>query len=268
MMRFGICTGLERFREAAEAGFDFAEISVGTLLPAQDEAAFAPVAEQLRSAPLPVEAANCFIPGEFRVTGPRVDPPALRSHMHRVLQRAGKVGIAVVVFGSGGARRLPEGFPPERGWEQLDAAARMAAEIAESHGVTIVMEPLLKRACNFFNRVGQGADMVDRIAHPCLKLLADLYHVQAEGEPFENIAAAGNRLGHIHLATPAIPATGEGIHYDFAGFFEALRAAGYDGRVSVEDNPGLLPNHEPPLTPVYRAILAFLKQQGGFQEPA
>jgi hypothetical protein len=44
----------------------------------------------------------------------------------------------------------------------------------------------------------------------------------------------------VHLATPSLPETAEGADYDFAGFFKALRAAGYDGRVSVEDNPGLL----------------------------
>ncbi len=260
-MRFGICAGWERLSEAAEAGFDFAEIGVRELMPDADETAFASAKKKFSSASLPVEAANCFLPGTLNVTGPTVDTAALRRYMDIVFRRAGEVGLAVIVFGSGGARRLPEGFPVERGWEQLDDAARMAAEIADRHGVTIVMEPLRDGACNFFLRVDQGAAMVDRVAHPRLKLLADLFHMHENAEPLQNVAAAGGRLAHIHLATPAIPETGEGAAYDFPGFFAALQAAGYDGRVSLEDNPKLLQGHEPPLTSVYGAVLAYLKRQ-------
>jgi sugar phosphate isomerase/epimerase len=100
---------------------------------------------------------------------------------------------------------------------------------------------------------------VDRLNHPHVKLLADLYHVEAEKEPFVNIAAAGKRLAHIHLATPSIPATGTGIDYDMHGYIAAVRKAGYDGRMTVEDNPGLLGKKEPPLTEVYRAVLEYVK---------
>lgn len=260
-MKLGLCVGLDRLQEAADAGFTFAEIAVSELLAAPDDAAFAKVADRIRAAPLPVEAANCFIPAELKVTGPDVNMPALRRHMEKALERAGHSGLSIVVFGSGGARRLPEGFPAERGWAQLADAARMAADIGGRHGVTIVMEPLLKRACNFFNRVDQGAAFVDRVGHPRLRLLADLFHMQAEAEPMVDVANAGARLAHIHLATPALPETGPGTEYDFEGFIAALRKAGYDGRLSVEDNPGLLHKHQPPLTPVYRAVIAYLVER-------
>ena len=155
---------------------------------------------------------------------------------------------------------MPEGFDDvKRAWEQLADAARLAAEIAAKYGVLIAMEPLYKSACNFFNRVDQGSAFVDRIAHPNLKLLADLYHVAAENEPLSNIAAAGARLAHIHVATPSIPETREGVDYDFQGFFHALKQAGYDGRVSVEDNPGLLRNAKS-RSLAFAAVLACLRK--------
>ncbi len=260
-MRFGICTGADRADEAAAAGFDFVEITVPELMREAEGAAFASWAERVRTAPAPVEAANCLIPGNLKVTGPDVDAAALRRYLEPVMRRAGAAGIAVVVFGSGAARRLADGFPPARGWEQLADAARLAAGIGEQHGVTVVLEPLFARACNLFNRVDQGAALVDRVGHPRLRLLADLFHMAAENEPFDHIAAAGERLAHIHVPTPSLPETGEGPAYNFAGFFGALRAAGYGGRVSVEDNPGLLRAHPPPLTTAYRAILAFLRRE-------
>ena len=240
-MRFGICTGTEEVREAADAGYDYVELGASALLPNEDESAFAAVKKKLRKAPLPVEAFNGFLPNAYKVTGATVDLKAVGVYMDKALHRASEAGASIMVFGSGGARRMPEGFDDvNRAWEQLADAARLAAEIAAKYGVVIAMEPLLKRACNFFNRVDQGAAFVDRIAHPNLKLLADLYHVAAEHEPLSNIADAGARLAHVHIATPAIPETGDGIDYNFQGFFHALKQAHYDGRVSVEDNPGLL----------------------------
>lgn len=257
-MKLGICTSLEGLADAAAAGFDFAEMTVSSLALDKGEADFAAIRQGLRSGPLPVEAFNCFLPGSLKVTGPAVDLEAVRRHMEAALRRAAEAGAAVMVFGSGGARTLPEGFPVDRGWSQLAEAARLAAGIADQYQVTVVMEPLLKRACNFFNRVEQGAAFVDRVGQPRLRLLADMFHMHAEQEPFAAIASAGKRLAHIHLATPSIPGTAEGVAYDFQGFFSALRQAGYDGRVSVEDNPGLIAKSKESRRNAYRAVREYL----------
>lgn len=260
-MRFGICTGIEGVQEAADAGYDYVEMGTGALVPAEDESVFEAVKQKILEAPLRVEAFNGFLPAEYKVTGPKVDLKVVGAYMEKALRRASEVGASIMVFGSGGARRMPEGFNDlNRAWEQLAEASRLAAEIAAKYGITIAMEPLLKRACNFFNRVEQGASFVDRLAHHHLKLLADLYHVEAEGEPLSNIAAAGQRLAHIHVATPAIPETGQGTAYDFQGYFTALKQAGYDERVSLEDNPGLLQKVKGSRTVALAAALACLRK--------
>lgn len=259
-MRFGMCTGPDGIRNAADAGYDFVEMTCANLLPGQDEAAFAAVRQRLRSEPLPVEAFNVFLPGDLKVTGPVVDLKKVAAHMDVVLRRAAAAGASVMVFGSGGARRMPEGFDDRaRAWAQLAEAARAAGEAAARYGMTIAMEPLLKRACNFFNRVEEGIALIDRVGHPNVKLLADLYHVAAEEEPFANVARAGSRLAHIHVATPSIPETAPGLAYDFPGYFRALREAGYEGRVSVEDNPGLFRQAARPPAEAYAAVLAHLR---------
>jgi sugar phosphate isomerase/epimerase len=239
-MKKGICLGPDSAQLAAEAGFDFVELASDKLMPDKSESEFAATLKNLKSLPLPVEAFNCFIPGHLKVAGPDVDLGKVGAHMDVVLRRAGEVGASIVVFGSGGARNADSGFPVQRAWEQLAEAAGLAGRTAAHYGITVTMEPLCKRACSYFQRVDQGIDLVDRVAHPNLKLLADLYHFSDANEPLDDIVKAGNRLAHIHLATPSLPETAEGAAYDFSGFFDALRRAGYDGRVSVEDNPGLL----------------------------
>lgn len=263
-MKFGICTDINRIQTAADAGYDYVEMTASTLVPTEDESAFAAVIQKIRKAPLPVEAFNVFLPVAHKVTGPTVDLKAMGNYMDKTLRRASEAGASIMVFGSGGARRMPEGFNDlNRAWEQLADAARLAAEIAAKYGMVIVMEPLFKKGCNFFNRVDQGAALIDRVAHPHLKLLGDLYHITMENEPLSNVAAAGKRLAHIHVPPPAIPATGgDGSAYDFRGFFDALKQAGYDGRVSVEDNPGFLRKAEsadPGPSPM-AAALAYLRK--------
>lgn len=254
-MRFGICVGVDAITAAAEAGFDYVEMGAPLLYPDKDEAAFAELRRQVEKAPIRVEAYNVFLPGTVKVTGPTVDLKAVEAHMRVVLRRARLTGASIMVFGSGGARKTEPGFPVDKAWEQLARAARLAAELAAQNEMTVVMEPLRPGACSFFTQVGQGIDFVDKVNHPRLQLLADLFHVHYAGEPLENVARAGRRLAHTHLATPSVPPLPKAeAAFDFPGYFAALARAGYEGRMTVEDNPGLLRDVKPPYTPVFRAI--------------
>ncbi|MCY3021159.1 MAG: TIM barrel protein [Planctomycetota bacterium] len=84
--------------------------------------------------------------------------------------------------------------------------------------------------------VAQGSRLMDAVARPRIRLLADLYHMAEEKEPLAVLAQAGARLCHTHLAdigrvAPGFAAAGE---EDFIGFFRNLRRAGYDRRASFE----------------------------------
>jgi len=264
-MRLGICTSPDRLAAAREAGFAYAELSCATLRYDLGESDAAHTLQTLREAPLPIEAFNVFLPPTLKVTGPAVDETAVESHMDRVLRRAASVGASIVVFGSGGARRVPEGFPLEEAQAQFVRAARRAAEIADRYGLTIALEPLYKRSCNWFNRTDQGLALVRTVSHPRLRLLTDLFHLEREEEPFEHLVEAGPMLAHIHLPTPPLPdvAWGEAGVFDFGGFFSALRRAGYQGRLSVEDNNGVLANSTLPAVEAFKQIREWIEARGG-----
>jgi sugar phosphate isomerase/epimerase len=264
-MKLGLCLVPDHLTAAHEAGFDFAELGSSFLLYDKPEADFAPVRKALLASPIPIEAFNVFLPGTHRVTGPGVDLKAVGAHMETVLRRASEVGGRVMVFGSGGARRAPDGWPIEKAREQFVEAARLAGETAARHGMTVALEPLWKKACNFFNRTDQGVDIVDKAAHPNLRLLTDLFHMTWENEPFENMITAGPRLAHIHLATPSIPETAPetGPAYDLPRFLAVLRQAGYDGRLSIEDNNGLLGKATLPRAQALAAVRRHIAACGG-----
>jgi sugar phosphate isomerase/epimerase len=255
-MQLGICIDIDNLNAAKAAGFDYAEMGCHTLMADKGEADFSPVRKKLLASPLPIEAFNVFVPGALKVTGPDVNLAAVGAHMETVLRRASEVGAKIMVFGSGGARTAPDGWPVEKARAQFVLAARLAGETAARHGVTVALEPLFKKACNFFNRTGQGIAFVDEVAHPNLRLLTDLYHMAWENEPFENLILAGPRLAHMHVATPTLPETGtdDGPGYDLPRFLAVLGKTGYRGRISVEDNPKLLAKSGLPLETVYTAV--------------
>ena len=83
-------------------------------------------------------------------------------------------------------------------------------------------------------RTKEALAMAKRVNRKNIRVLADLYHIWQEVEPFTNIVEAGDWLAHVHIAEPVKRKYPGNDDFDFSDFFTALKAAGYDGRVSCE----------------------------------
>lgn len=239
-MRFGICCGPYLLGEkrsdiarlltiVRDAGADYVEFPVAATDADNAETTFAPLRAAMENAPLKVEAFNGFIPPHHRITGAEVDLPKVLQFAQTALARCKQLGGEVVVLGSGGARRVPAGFAMKKAKTQFLQFCRELGPIAESVGITIAIEPLNTREDNLINTVAQGAQIVDEVKHPRIRLLADLYHIGEDAQPLSDSADAGARLVHAHLAGKGRAAPGpQDGGQDYLGFFRALRAARYD----------------------------------------
>ena len=236
-MRYAVCTSDPAvIADAREAGFDYIEANVPAFVkPSDPESAFEEGLEAFRAAGLPVESANLFLPRELRCTGPDAVPQdRIAEYAETVCRRLARAGVPILVFGSGGARKLPDGWPKEKADEQFVSLLSRIGPIAERHGVKIAVEPLARVECNYINTVDEGAALARASGSPAVGVLADCYHWARNEESADTIIAAKDRLLHAHLATmPSRKAPGV-EPYDFAPFFRALAAAGYDARVSIE----------------------------------
>ena len=113
-----------------------------------------------------------------------------------------------------------------------------AAGLAESAGITLVIEPLnlLVDHPGYHLSSSQDAfDVVERIGSRQVKVLYDIYHQQiTEGNLLMNIAGHLDKIGHFHAA--GNPGRGEitkgEINYRF--LFETLADMGYEGYVGLE----------------------------------
>ncbi|MCB0063673.1 MAG: hypothetical protein KDE19_16235, partial [Caldilineaceae bacterium] len=95
------------------------------------------------------------------------------------------------------------------------------------------IEPLNRRESNIINSVPEGAALADRVDRASIRALADFYHMEEENEPLSNIVACKAQLAHVHVADSDRRAPGTGS-YPYAEFVQQLRAADYDGMVSIE----------------------------------
>jgi sugar phosphate isomerase/epimerase len=224
---------LDRAEAVAAAGYDYWEPPVATVSARQGEEAFAPIRERFAALSLVPEAWNCLLPRELKVTGPDADPESLARYLDIAFGRIAQVGGRVVVFGSGGARAVPDGFDRSQADEQVASFLRRAGESAAARDLTLAVEPLNRGECNIINSVAEGLAMVRRVGHERVRLLADCYHMWLEDEPMENLIEADGALVHIHVSDRPRHAPAEGAD-ELKPFLSALRAAGYDGRISVE----------------------------------
>lgn len=244
-MRFGVCTEIAHAPVLAQAGYDYIELSVaGDLIPEADEAEWRVRRRAIEAMPLHPEAFNSFV-RTARIIGPEADFALLRRYVDTALTRAAQVGGHVIVFGSGGARSIPEGFPPAEAERQLTDFLHLCADASDRTGVIVVIEPLWRAESNFIYRVREGAEWARRIGRAGVRCLADTFHMEQENEPLSVLRECADVLAHVHTADTGRLAPGTG-HYDHHALFQMLLTAGYDRRLSIECHWRNLPEEAGP----------------------
>jgi sugar phosphate isomerase/epimerase len=149
-------------------------------------------------------------------------------------RRAQIAGIKIIVFGSGGARRIPEGFSAAEAKQQFVSLCKQLAPLALKYNVVISLEPLNTRECNFINSLAEGAEIVQAVNHESFRLLADVYHMLMENESPSEIIKYGDLIYHTHIAEKT-GRSAPGVHNeDFTPYFWALKQANYKGRMTIE----------------------------------
>ncbi|MBC7320142.1 sugar phosphate isomerase/epimerase, partial [bacterium] len=208
-MKFGCCgnmvavekdkTGIEIVEKLKEIGYDYIELSLAHISRLSDEE-FEGLKTRLDASGLKCEACNNFFPPEIRLTGDQVDYKKIEEYLGLVLSRVNMLGVEVIVFGSGPAKMVPEGFPMEKAWQQLVELTKYISDLAEKYNVTIAIEPLRREECNIINRVSEGLRLVKEVSRGNVKLLVDFYHLRSEREDPSILKECKDHLRHVHFA--------------------------------------------------------------------
>jgi sugar phosphate isomerase/epimerase len=204
------------------------------LVPEKDDALFKANLAEARATLKPIKTACCFLPADLKCVGLAIDEPRLLKYAETAFKRAEEAGIEIIVFGSGGARTVPEGYDMARAMDDFVNILQKLGPIAAKHGILVVVEPLNKTECNLITSLAEGADAVTRANHASVMLLADYFHMLKDGEPASEIVRFGSLIKHTHVSELAGRAAPGTSREDFQPFFDALDQINYKGRLSIE----------------------------------
>lgn len=202
--------------------------------------------KQLRNLKVPVYALNIFLPGNLKLVGPSVNEAAILAYTQKVFERCHQAGIKLIVWGSGGARRVPEGFSKTEATGQFILIARKISDQAAKYGVTLALENLNSAEANLITTVAEALHVVKEVNRNNFKLCADIYHMLKEQESASVLLQTNGYLVHCDIAERD-ERTPPGVHgEDFLEYFKALKKANYSGKVVIECRWNNLPAQAEP----------------------
>jgi D-psicose/D-tagatose/L-ribulose 3-epimerase len=233
-IQIGYCTSLKNIEVAKAAGFDYVELATTEVAALSDDD-FAAAVATLGSVGLSTPVSNLFLPATLKVTGPQIDTAAQGTYVNKALDRVARLGVRIVVFGSGGARRVPDGFGRDAAFDQLVDFGRRIAPFARARGITVAVEPLRREETNIVTSAAEGLRLVEAVGDPAFQLMVDFFHLASEHENPDIIVRAREHVRHVHMANPngrVFPLAWNEFEYE--PFFAALGRIGYGGRISIE----------------------------------
>ena len=111
---------------------------------------------------------------------------------------------------------------------------RRVGDHAGRHGVRFALEALNRFECYFLNTMEQMGGYLDEVDHPAVKGMYDTFHANIEEKDLAAaIKAIKRHMIHVHISENDRGTPGKG-HVPWAQTYKALRAAKYDGRLTIE----------------------------------
>lgn len=237
--RFGFTRGFGESQLLKEIGADFQELNLGNIAELSEEQIDTYIA-QAQANGYNYAAANCMIPGQYKITVDNPDYEAVDEYLEKAYSRASRLGLKVIVMGSSGARNYPEGVSYEDAFERLVVFLKEhVVPVCEKYNLICALENLSYGESNILNTIDESLKVIKSVGSDRIKILVDFYHFGYNKDSFDSIRKAKDHIVHIHVASVLngrqYPAPGDGE--DYSVITNLLREIGYDkreGRISFE----------------------------------
>ena len=117
-----------------------------------------------------------------------------------------------------------------------------AADAAQAAGLTLGIEYLNRFECYFLNTAADAAAHVKRVDHPSFKTMYDTFHANIEEkDPIAAFSDNAEHIAHFHVSENDRGTPGKG-HVPWKATFDAVKASGYDGWLTIEAFGRALPD--------------------------
>ncbi len=119
---------------------------------------------------------------------------------------------------------------------------RRAGDHAAKKNVCLAVEALNRFECYLLNTMRQLSDHLDEVDHPHIKAMYDTFHSNIEEkDPVAAIKTIKRHMIHVHISENDRGTPGRG-HVPWAATYKALKAAKYDGWMTIEAFGRALPD--------------------------
>jgi sugar phosphate isomerase/epimerase len=238
------------FNAVAEAGFDYVELPLSGL-----SVLTASELQKLKKSltKIPCRACNLFFPPGLAIVGENTNTEGIKAYLEKMLPLVADMGVETLVFGNGGARKIPQGATRESIWGNLRALVEILDEYAVKTGIIIAVEPLNSTETNIITSYGEAAQLTSGLSN--VATMIDSYHVAMEKQNFNDVLENPQQLKHLHTAYPAgrlVPSPQDGTVV-YTEFVSVVKQVGYDNKISIE---GALRTKNP--SEVYDEVVAAL----------
>jgi sugar phosphate isomerase/epimerase len=231
-VKIGYCAPIEKAETIREIGYDFIEAKLLSY-PLLDRATLAAAKVAVSRSSLPILAFGSFFPYDMRLVGPTVDERSVKDYLARAADLTSAAGASVAALGSAWSRNVPPGWDRSRAQAQLLEAYSWAADAFAGSGVTLAIEPQNRKETNIILGIEEAVGYAAQVDSPVLKVMADFYHMDEEGESLQHLRMYADWIVHIQLADTGRKHPGTGS-YDYDTFFGHLKEGGYTGAISIE----------------------------------
>lgn len=248
-MRYGFCTGFatkisdaidyDLLEKIKDVGYDFVEFPLMLIESLSDEEfeKLLPVLDRLG---LKCDAICNLFPARVRVIGPDAKKEAIDSYLKKAFSRASRLGVKKVVFGSAGARKLPEGWTRDEGYKAMVSVINEnLLPLCKKYGFQLVIEPIATGECNLVNTLEDGMKIVEMVNSPVVKLHVDSVHMLTNKEDPGDIIKYAPHISHIHISelNRVLPETA--YSDELLKILNNINDIGYNDIISFEPMPSL-----------------------------
>ena len=168
------------------------------------------------------------------------------------IPRAAREGVPNVICFFGNRRGMPDAPAIENSIRCL----RECAPIAETEGVTILVEALNSKPGGHVDYIGDhmsyALEIIRAVASPRVRILYDIHHMQImEGDIIRTLTDARDWIGHYHTGgVPGRAEIDESQELNYPAIVRAIRDTGFTGYMAHE----FIPRSGDPLRSLREAV--------------
>lgn len=159
----------------------------------------------------------------------------IQNYLIKAFSLMNKIGAKIAVFGNSKSRMMMNSTSAKAHEKNMIEFCKNLAEMAQQYGVTIGLEPLNSKQCNYINTLDDAAYIVKKVNHGNFRIVADYYHMFQQNEPLTKIKEHSELICHVHTADII---TRDYPSYDEkqVALLSTLNEVGYNGSISIETN--------------------------------